>query len=415
MMRISGSISLPGDKSISHRALMMASLTEESCVIHNISTGSDVESTRLCLAECGIQSENNGSSVWIKSDKLETPKKPLNCGNSGTTVRLLAGLLAGKGLTANFIGDKSLSKRPMSRIIEPLTKMGISIESENGYLPLSIIPDNLNGIKYSPPIASAQVKSSIIMAALGAIGETQLQEKIKTRDHTEIMLKELGADIQSGDVISVQPLKTPLDQFEITIPGDPSSAAFFAAAAAMIPNSDLTINNVLANPLRIGFFSVLENMGADLQWTHMRKEGGEWVGDVHILNQPLNGIHIMEDIIPTVIDEIPIIAVLATQADSPTIVEGASELRVKESDRIRAICQNLESMGAEIIEKKNGFIINPIKKLQHTHIKTFGDHRIAMAFTIAGLITSKKNTLDDEMCINISFPEFYEILSNICN
>ena len=413
-MPIRGVISLPGDKSISHRALMLASLTDGNCIIHNISTGEDVETTRKCLVQCGIESEKYGTTVLLRGGGLKPTEMPLYCGNSGTTVRLMAGLLAGKGVRAKFTGDKSLSERPMNRIIDPLQKMGINIESENGYLPLFLTPRNVNGIDYAPQVASAQVKSCIILAGLGAFGETKVQEKIKTRDHTEIMLKELGAEIKLADVISIQPLKKPLDEFEITIPGDPSSAAFFAAAAAMIPNSDLTIKNVLANTTRIGFFSVLENMGADIEWNNMRKEGGECVGDVHIFCQQLNGLHIMKDLIPTVIDEIPIIAVLATQADSPTIIEGAAELRVKESDRIKAICQNLQSMGAEIIEKQDGFIINPVTKLHHTNIETFGDHRIAMAFTIAGLLPSEKNTLDDENCINISFPEFSAILSQIC-
>ena len=413
-MPIRGVISLPGDKSISHRALMLASLTDGNCVIHNISTGEDVETTRKCLVQCGMESEKDGTTVRLRGGGFKPTEMPLYCGNSGTTVRLMAGLLAGKGVRAKFTGDKSLSERPMNRIIDPLIKMGINIESENGYLPLFLTPRNVNGIDYAPQVASAQVKSCIILAGLGAFGETKVQEKIKTRDHTEIMLKELGAEIKLADVISIQPLKKPLDEFEITIPGDPSSAAFFAAAAAMIPNSDLTIKNVLANTTRIGFFSVLENMGADIEWNNMRTEGGEWVGDVHIFCQQLNGLHIMKDLIPTVIDEIPIIAVLATQADSPTVIEGAAELRVKESDRIKAICQNLQSMGAEIIEKQDGFIINPVTKLHHTNIETFGDHRIAMAFTIAGLLPSEKNTLDNENCINISFPEFSDILSQIC-
>ena len=413
-MPIRGVISLPGDKSISHRALMLASLTDGNCVIHNISTGDDVERTRKCLADCGIISEKRSATVLLKGGGFKSPKMPLNCGNSGTTIRLLAGLLAGSGVTAKFIGDESLSKRPMNRIIDPLKKMGITIDSANGHLPMSLIPENVRGIHYSSPISSAQIKSCIILAGLGAHGETKVQEKIKSRDHTEVMLKELGAEIQYDDMISIQPLKKPLDEFQITVPGDPSSASFFAAAAAMLPNSDLTIKNVLANTTRIGFFSVLENMGANISWNNMKKEGGEWVGDVHILSQPLNGVHIIQDLIPTVIDEIPIIAVLATQADSPTVIEGAAELRVKESDRINAICQNLLSMGAEVIEKQDGFIINPVNKLRHTNIKTFGDHRIAMAFTIAGLLTSEKNTLDDEICINISFPEFSDILNQIC-
>ncbi len=413
-MPISGVISLPGDKSISHRALMLGSLTKGECVIHNISTGDDVESTRKCLADCGIKSKKYGNTVELKGGDFETPKMPLNCGNSGTTVRLLSGLLSGKGVSAKFTGDQSLSKRPMNRIIEPLNKMGVCIESQDGHLPMSLTPKNISGIFYSMPISSAQVKSCIILAGLGAYGETKVHEEIKSRDHTELMLKELGAEIRTDDMIAVKPLKKSLDVFEITVPGDPSSAAFFAAAAAMIPNSDLTIKNVLANTTRIGFFSILKKMGAGVEWENMSEQGGEWVGDVNITSQPLNGLDIMGDLIPTIIDEIPIIAVLATQADSPTIVEDAAELRVKESDRINGICQNLRSMGAEIIEKQDGFIINPVTKLHHTKIKTFGDHRIAMAFTIAGLLTSENNILDDEICINISFPEFSDILRQIC-
>jgi len=199
----------------------------------------------------------------------------------------------------------------------------------------------------------------------------------------------------------------------MTIPGDPSSASFFAAAAAMIPNSDLTIKNVLANPTRIGFFSIMESMGVDITWKNLKKVAGEFVGDVHILCQPLNGLHIMKEMIPSIIDEIPIIAVLATQANSPTIIEGAQELRVKESDRIKAICDNLKSMGADVIEKKDGFIINPPFILSPAKIQTFDDHRIAMAFIIAGLLTTKRNILDNQDCINISFPEFNQILDQI--
>ena len=208
-MPIRGVISLPGDKSISHRALMLASLTDGECVIHNISTGEDVETTRKCLVQCGIESEKNGTTVRLRGGGLKPPEMPLYCGNSGTTVRLMAGLLAGKGVRAKFTGDKSLSERPMNRIIEPLKKMGISIESENGYLPLFLTPGNIKGIIYTPQAASAQVKSCIILAGLGAFGETKVQEKIKTRDHTEIMLKELGAEIKLADVISIQPLKKP--------------------------------------------------------------------------------------------------------------------------------------------------------------------------------------------------------------
>ena len=412
-MPIKGIISLPGDKSVSHRALMLASLSDGACVINNISTGDDVETTRKCLYQCGIKSSKLGSSVEITGGTLSSPVQPLDCGNSGTTVRLMAGLLSGQGLIVRLVGDKSLSKRPMNRIIEPLEKMGVTIQSNNGFLPISINSGDVQSIDYSPSVSSAQVKSSILLAGLGASGESIIREEIPTRDHTELMLKELGANINQGENITINPLLKPLSSFEMTIPGDPSSASFFAAAAAMIPNSDLTIKNVLANPTRIGFFSIMESMGADITWKNLKKVAGEFVGDVHILCQPLNGLHIMKEMIPSIIDEIPIIAVLATQANSPTIIEGAQELRVKESDRIKAICDNLKSMGGDVIEKKDGFIINPPFILSPAKIQTFDDHRIAMAFIIAGLLTTKRNILDNQDCINISFPEFNQILDQI--
>ena len=412
-MRIKGEISLPGDKSISHRALMFASLTDGVCVIHNISTGEDVESTRNCLAECGIQSVKSGNTVRIKGGVFSNPDKPLNCGNSGTTIRLLAGLLAGKRITAEFTGDDSLSKRPMNRIIAPLIEMGVIIESNNGHIPFTIKPRDLNGISFVPSVASAQVKSCIMLAGLGAIGQTVIDENVKTRDHSEIILKELGAPVSSNGTISINPLSRPLQPFEITVPGDPSSAAFFAAAAALIPNSSITIKNVLANPTRIGFFQVLKKMGGGVEWQNMRKECGESVGDVHVFWEPLNGIDITSELVPSVIDELPIIAVLATQADGPTTVSGAEELRMKECDRIRAVCENLLAMGGEVIEKKDGFIINQCNTLYNTNIKTYGDHRIAMSFTVAGLLTDAGNILDDEDCINISFPEFHKVLTQV--
>jgi len=412
-MRIKGEISLPGDKSISHRALMFASLTDGECVIHNISTGEDVESTRKCLAECGIQSVKSGNTVRIKGGVFSNPGKPLNCGNSGTTLRLLAGLLAGKRITAEFTGDDSLAKRPMSRIIDPLTEMGVVIDSINGHIPFTIKPKELNGISFVPSVASAQVKSCIMLAGLGAIGQTVIDENVKTRDHSEIISKELGAPVSSNGTISINPLSRPLQPFEINVPGDPSSAAFFAAAAALIPNSSITIKNVLANPTRIGFFQVLKKMGGGVEWQNMRKECGESVGDVHVFWEPLYGIDITSEMIPSVIDELPIIAVLATQADGPTTVSGAEELRVKECDRIRAVCENLLAMGGEVIEKKDGFIINQCNTLYNTNIKTYSDHRIAMSFTVAGLLTDARNTLDDEDCINISFPEFLKVLTQV--
>ncbi len=413
-MRIDGVIELPGDKSISHRSLLLASLTNGKCIIHNLSTGKDVESTRNCLQFCDIDSKIENSKVEMTGGKLVSSEMPLDCGNSGTTVRLLTGLLAGQNMDAKFIGDNSLSKRPMGRIIQPLKKMGLNIEALNDKLPLSIKDSNLNGIYYEMPVASAQVKSCILLAGLGAEGNTSVKESIPTRDHTEIMLKELGVDIKQNGSIELKPLSNPLLPFEMTVPGDPSSAAFFATAAAILPNSSLTVKGISANPTRIGFFNILEQMGGEVIWDNFQFECGEKVGDVHINWAPLNGVEINAPMIPSLIDELPIIAVLAAHAEGPTIVSGAEELRVKECDRIQAICRNLTHMGADVIEKKDGFIINPENTLHNTNITTFHDHRIAMAFTVAGLTTPSENELDNPQCMDISFPQFTSTLKSIC-
>jgi len=413
-MPICGSITLPGDKSISHRAIMLAGLTDGECIIHNLSTGRDVESTRICLSNCGIKSRKENEVTYISGGEFENPISPLDCGNSGTTARLISGLLSGQGVTAKLIGDASLSARPMGRAILPLTEMGAEISSTNGKLPLSIFSRELNGIKYTLPVASAQVKSCIILAALGAMSETKIIDSFKTRDHSEIILKSLGANILvDKNEILISPLNGKLNSFELTVPGDPSSAAFFAAATAMIPNSDLIIKKISANATRIGFFNVLEKMGGGIEWKNLHRECGELVGDVHIYFQPLHGISLKKEDIPSIIDELPILAVLASTAHGPTIIEGAGELRIKETDRIHAICTNLLSMGVNVVEKKDGFIIDAPNILQSTNIKSFGDHRIAMAFTIAGLSAGSYNQIDDMDCVNISFPEFSETLKSI--
>ena len=412
-MLVNGSIYMPGDKSISHRALMLSSLSSGDCVIHNISTGEDVQTTRNCLLKCGIYSEIKKDKIIIKGGTFSLNRPELYCGNSGTTIRLLLGLLAGQGVSALFTGDESLSNRPMDRIINPLSKMGIVFESNNGYLPIKMIPGKLKGIDYTLPVPSAQVKSSILLAGLGAEGNTSIHESIETRDHTEIMLDHLGVDIDINTAVSVSKLNFPLKCFNLSVPGDPSSAAFFAVLAAILPNSDILIKNILANPTRIGVFDVMKKMGVGIEWQNLHSECGELVGDLHVYSQPIHGVDITKKMVPSLIDELPIIAVLASQADSPTSVSGASELRIKESDRISTICLNLSNMGCEIIEKHDGFIINPVNKLYNTNIKTFGDHRIAMAFTIAGYVTEKVNSLDDAKCINISFPEFSKILNSI--
>ena len=413
-MPIRGTITLNGDKSISHRALMIGSITNGKSIIKNLSTGLDVQSTIKCVEACGSLIKKDKTNINIYGSSLKNPKSPLNCGNSGTTARLMAGLLCGQGISAKFFGDKSLSSRPMDRIIIPLQKMGAKIHSEHNTLPFLNISESLSGINYKIPVASAQVKSCLMLAALGANTTSQISESIKTRDHTEKMLKKLGANISIvKNQIYVEPLKNKLESFEYFVPGDPSSAAFFAAAAAMIPNSELMIKNISANPTRIGFFNILKKMGGGVEWDNIRQISGELVGDVHIYFQPLNGISIDKTEIPSLIDELPIISILATIGDSPTVIQGAEELRFKETDRIHAICCNLKRMGVDVIEKKDGLIINAPSILHSTSISTFNDHRIAMAFTIAGLSSGQYNKIDNEECINISFPEFFTVLRMI--
>ena len=413
-MGIKGELTFPGDKSISHRALMFAGLAEGESRISNLSTGVDVQSTRKCLEACGIKISNDRNDVIVKGRIFSDPTEPLDCGNSGTTTRLLLGLLAGQGINATFVGDSSLSARPMNRILEPLSQMGLKCESHDGKLPITIHKSDLNGIQYESPVASAQIKSAILLAGLGASGKTSVEEPILSRDHTEKMIHGLGVDISiKGLTATVSNLSSPFSSFQFSIPGDPSTAAFFAASAALVPNSEIVLNRVLANPTRIGFFTALEKMGAGMECLDQWDEAGEQIGNLKIFHQALNGTPITKDNIPGLIDEIPIIAILASQADSPTTVSGAEELRVKESDRINAICLNLSKMGCELIEKQDGFIIIPGNRLSNTNVETFSDHRIAMAFTIAGLLTHDKNILDNESCINISFPEFNTILDEI--
>tara|TARA_B100000029_G_scaffold392215_1_gene389195 strand:- start:711 stop:1958 length:1248 start_codon:yes stop_codon:yes gene_type:complete len=413
-MAINGNIKFPGDKSISHRALMFAALANGQSRISNLSTGADVQSTRQCLEACGIQIENDGDDVIVTGGQFSDPTKPLNCGNSGTTTRLLMGLLAGQGINATLIGDESLSSRPMNRILDPLSQMGLQSESNDGKLPVIIHKSELNGIHYKSPVASAQVKSAILLAGLGANDQTTVTEPILSRDHTEKMLTGIGANLNSNGLSSIiSPLSFSLSNFNMIVPGDPSTAAFFAAAAAVVPDSDITMNGILRNPTRIGFYITLQKMGAEMDCLATWEEAGETIGKLNVIHQPLNGITITQDHVPSLIDELPIIAVLATQAQGKTEVRDAEELRLKESDRIHAICKNLNSMGADIKELDDGFIINGPTQLKGATIETFHDHRIAMAFTVAELIADGDVVLDHPECASISFPEFYDELDRL--
>lgn len=413
-MAIKGTLKLPGDKSISHRALMFAALADGESRISDLSTGTDVHSTRKCLEACGIDIRDDGDDAIVKGSLFSNPAEPLDCGNSGTTIRLLLGLLAGQGINATFIGDESLSARPMNRILDPLSQMGLKCENNDGKLPVTIYQSNLNSIEYDSPIASAQVKSAILLAGLGASGVTTVIEPVLSRDHTEKMLQGLGAEFSfNGLMATVSPLISPLESFKLSVPGDSSTGAFFAAAAAMMPGSSIIIDRILWNPTRIGFYSTLYQMGAGVDCLDQWDEAGERIGKLNVFYQSLKGVHITKEDIPGLIDELPIIAILATQAEGKTEVSGAGELRVKECDRIHAICSNLERMGADIEESQDGFIIHGPKQLNGAEIETFHDHRIAMAFTIAGLVANGDVMLDYPECASISFPEFYNELERL--
>ena len=414
-MKISGQISLPGDKSISHRALMIASLSQEKSNIINLSTGQDVKSTEKCLKNCNISiNDTEKSEKIIFGDTFMSPDKELDCGNSGTTMRLLSGLLPSKNIQATLFGDQSLSRRPMGRIIKPLSEMGVRIKGANEKPPLIITKSEYHGIDYKNRIPSAQVKSAVLFAGLGASGTTKFSEPFLSRNHTEIMLGNVGANIKiNKNEISISSNSQKLAPLNIAVPSDPSTAAFFAGAVAIIPKSNLIINNILTNPTRFGFFTSLKQMGLELDLLSEKSEAGELVSDIFIKHRELKAIEINEEQVPSLIDEIPMLAVIATQAVGKTIIRGARELRVKESDRIESIIFNLKNMGALIEEFEDGFSVTGPTKLNGVIIKTFGDHRIAMAFMIASLIATGTTKLDNYECVNISFPEFFDKLKSI--
>ncbi len=413
-MKLLGTLHLPGDKSLSHRSLMFASLARGVSKISNLGSGKDVESTANVLRQLGVKIEITNGRATVHGDLLQVPQNQLNCGNSGTTARLLMGLLAGQGISAEFTGDESLSSRPMGRVIKPLEKFGAKFELINDRLPVKLSASLLKGANYKLPIASAQVKSALILAALGAKGSSMITDPFQTRNHTENLLISMGANISvQGIDIFVDSLQNPLSPIEWEVPADPSSVAFFAAAALAVKSSCVKFKNVLMNNTRTGFLDVLEQAGADYRRSNPRFIYGEEICDLSIHSSDLLGVSIHNSLVPSLVDEIPILAVLATQMNGRTIVRGAQELRVKECDRLRAIVDNLRALGVSIQEFEDGFELEGPQVISGGKVKCYHDHRIAMAFAVANLLSKEEVSLDQPECAAISLPEFYELLESL--
>ncbi|WP_286316849.1 3-phosphoshikimate 1-carboxyvinyltransferase [Romboutsia ilealis] len=414
-----GSFELIGDKSISHRAVMFSSISKGHNKISNFLMGEDCLSTIYCFRKMGVDIQIDGKDVYVKGNGLYGLKRPediLDVGNSGTTIRLMMGILAGNKFDATLIGDDSIAKRPMKRVTDPLKLMGCNIEGKDdaNYTPIKIYGGNLKAIDYHMPVASAQVKSALILASLYANDTSFIHEKIKSRNHTEIMLKTFGADINIENLkITVKPVNELFSQ-DIYVPGDISSAAFIIVSTLITKDSEVIIKNVGLNETRTGIIDVVKNMNGNIEIINERLVSGELVGDLLVRYTPnLCATTIDKDIIPRLIDEIPVIAVLATQAEGTTIIKDAQELKVKESNRIKAMVDNLKILGANIEELEDGMIIKGKAKLNGGKINTFKDHRIAMAFSTLNLMSDEKIKLDNEDCINVSFPGYFDIIKNL--
>lgn len=416
---LKGSFELIGDKSISHRAVMFSSISKGHNKISNFLMGEDCLSTISCFRKMGVDIQIDGKDVYVKGNGLyglKRPKEILDVGNSGTTIRLMMGILAGNKFDATLIGDNSIAKRPMKRVTDPLRLMGCNIEGKDdaNYTPIKIYGGDLKAIDYHMPVASAQVKSALILASLYANDTSFIYEKVKSRNHTEIMLKSFGADINVENLkISVNPVNELFSQ-DIYVPGDISSAAFIIVSALITKGSEVIIKNVGLNETRTGIIDVVKNMNGNIEIINERLVGGELVGDLLVrYTKDLCATTIDKDIIPRLIDEIPVIAVLATQAEGTTIIKDAQELKVKESNRIKSMVENLKILGADIEELEDGMIIKGKSKLNGGKIKTFKDHRIVMAFSTLNLISDEKIKLDDEDCINVSFPGYFDLIKSL--
>lgn len=412
---LKGTITVPGDKSISHRSIMFGAIASGTTTVEGFLLGADCLSTISCFRKLGVEIELDGSQVTIQSKGIggwEEPDEVLDTGNSGTTTRLMLGLLASTPFHSVVAGDESIAKRPMKRIVDPLRLMGADIRgrSNGQFTPLAIQGKRLAAINYTLPVASAQVKSAILLAALHADGKTTIEEPVATRDHTEIMLRHFGADIKRHEnIIEVSGGQT-LSARHVNVPGDISSAAFLIGAALITPGSEIHLENVGTNPTRTGILDVISQMGADFE-IYEKETEGERSADLVIRSSQLNGIEIAGSLIPRLIDEIPIIALIATQCQGTTVIKDAEELRVKETDRITAVVDELSKMGADITATEDGMIINGPTPLSGADIKTYGDHRLGMMAAVAALAASGPVTIDDQDCIAVSYPGFFEHLN----
>ncbi len=424
-MKIEGTLRVPSDKSISHRAIILGSLADGPVRVKNWLRAADTLATLNIYRQLGVEIEEITPTELVVKGKgfegLREPSDILDAQNSGTTTRLTLGVLATQPFFSVITGDNSLRRRPMLRVVKPLRQMGATIDGreEGNLLPLAVRGGQLKGISFFNKKASAQVKSALLLAGLQAEGITEVEEPYLSRDHTERMLQLFEVDLniiptEGGILVKLKGGQTLKGDKDIVVPADPSSAAFFAAAAVLLPGSHLVLKDVLINPTRDGFFRKLKEMGANIEYTNVREISREPIADIEVKYSPeLRGVEVHPEEVPAMIDELPLLAVVATQAEGRTLIKGASELRVKESDRIKATVENLRKMGAKIEELPDGMVIEGKTPLKGAKIKTYDDHRIAMAFTIAGLIADGPVELDNPECVKISYPNFFEDLKKV--
>jgi 3-phosphoshikimate 1-carboxyvinyltransferase len=414
---LSGSVFLPGDKSISHRYGMIAAIAEGASRIKRYSGGADCQSTLGCMEALGIRIERTPEETIIHGqglDGLKAPRKDLDAGNSGSTIRMLSGILAAQPFTTRIAGDESLAKRPMDRIMKPLATMGAHIEAREGrFTPLTIHGRKLHGIDYTPPMASAQVKSAVLLAGLFAEGRTVVRESIRTRDHTEVTLREFGAEIDSvGNVITLEG-RPALKGRDLVVPGDLSSAAFFLVAALIRPGSQISIYGVGLNPTRSALLDFLAGMGAPIKVLDVGQHGGELIGDLQVKYAPVRGGVLSGATTAALIDEIPVLSVLGALSEEGLLVQDAKELRVKETDRIATVAENFSRLGVKVDVHEDGFFVPGRQRFHNATLDSFGDHRIAMAFSVAALAAGGDCKIEDAGAASVSFPEFYTTLRRL--